>query len=52
MADINTTYIDLISVLMADVIAKMSLVLYNHQLLNVCYGRCCCQVAGGIATVD
>ena len=37
---------------MADVIAKMYLVLYNHQLLSVCYGRCCCQVADGIATVD
>ena len=37
---------------MADVIAKMSLVLYNHQLLSVCYGRCYFQVADGIATVD
>ena len=35
---------------MADVIAKMSLVLYNHQLLSVCYGRYYCHVADGIAT--
>ena len=28
------------------------LVLYNHWLLNICYGRCYCQVADGIATVD
>ena len=37
---------------MADVNAKMSLVLYNHKLLSVCYGRCYFQVADGIATVD
>ena len=35
---------------MADVIAKMSYLYYNHQCWYL-YGRCYCQVADGIATL-
>ena len=38
------------NIVMADVIAKMSYLYYNHQCWYL-YGRCYCQVADGIATL-
>ena len=41
-----------LSVLMADGIAKMSLMFCNHQCWYIQYGRCYSQLADGIATLD